>query len=177
MTMTLVSTTTIGSGGAANIDFTSIPQTGTDLLLVLSGRSTLSGTFQDNAQIDLNGSTTGYTYKDLYGNGSATGSYTDSGNVRASIGILSAATSTANSFGNIQVYFPNYAGSTNKSFSVDAVQEDNSGTARQDINAGLWSNTAAISRITIRAFGANLAQYTTASLYTITKGSGGATVS
>ena len=40
MAMTLVSTTTVPSGGAASIEFTNIPQTGKDLLLVCSLRQT-----------------------------------------------------------------------------------------------------------------------------------------
>jgi hypothetical protein len=40
-TYTLInSSVTVGSGGAADIEFTSIPATYTDLLLVLSGRGT-----------------------------------------------------------------------------------------------------------------------------------------
>jgi hypothetical protein len=35
----LIATTTVGSGGAASIDFTGIPQTYTDLFLVSSLRS------------------------------------------------------------------------------------------------------------------------------------------
>jgi len=38
MTMTHISTVQVGAGGAASINFTSIPQTGTDLALVMSGR-------------------------------------------------------------------------------------------------------------------------------------------
>ena len=38
-TYTLISSVTVGSGGASSIDFTSIPATYTDLCLVWSGRS------------------------------------------------------------------------------------------------------------------------------------------
>jgi hypothetical protein len=38
LTYTAIKTVTVGSGGAANIDFTSIPQTYTDLVLKVSAR-------------------------------------------------------------------------------------------------------------------------------------------
>ena len=38
MTMTLVSTVTVGAGGAANIQWTSIPNTATDLYITVSAR-------------------------------------------------------------------------------------------------------------------------------------------
>jgi hypothetical protein len=38
-TYKLIETVTVGSGGAANIEFTSIPQTYTDLKLVISGKN------------------------------------------------------------------------------------------------------------------------------------------
>jgi hypothetical protein len=80
---------------------------------------------------------------------------------------------TANTFGNIQIYFPNYAGSTNKSYSVDSVTENNETVAYQTILAGLWSNTAAITTATFTAESGNFAIGSTISLYKITKGSDG----
>jgi len=40
--MVAIQTVTVGSGGAANIEFTSIPQTYTDLVVVLSLRNNRS---------------------------------------------------------------------------------------------------------------------------------------
>ena len=59
----------VGSGGAATIDFTSIPSTYTDLVLKVSLRSSASGEYINN-RITFNGSTSGYTSKLLYGLGS-----------------------------------------------------------------------------------------------------------
>ena len=41
-TYTLISSVTVGAGGASSIDFTSIPSTYTDLLVKISARSTLN---------------------------------------------------------------------------------------------------------------------------------------
>lgn len=174
MTMTLVSTVTVGAGGAASIDFTSIPQTGTDLLIVVSGRTT-DANVSASSNIKFNGSATGYSEKTLRGTGSGTDTNSTS-NLSALLYsfYFPGSSATSNTFGNNVLYIPNYAGSTNKSTSADHVTENNATAAALGIVAGLWANTAAITQVTITA---NFAQYSTASLYTITKGSGGATVS
>ena len=87
------------------------------------------------------------------------------------------ANATSNTFGNTSVYIPNYAGSTNKSVSSDAVTENNATTASQQILASIWNNTSAITSIFVSDTGSNLVQNSTASLYGILRGSGGATVS
>jgi hypothetical protein len=172
--MTLIATTTVGAGGASSIDFTSIPATPyTDLLVVVSGRSTATAG-DDPMRVYFNGSTSSYTVRYLYGSGSGTASGTN-GNYTGTT--IPDANATSNTFGNVQIYIPNYAGSTNKSFSVDGVTENNGTTALQMISASLWSNTAAITSISLDLVNGNFTQYATASLYGITKGSGGATVS
>ena len=177
MTMTLVSTVTVGSGGASTIEFDSIPQTATDLFLVLSMRksSGSSISFQD-VVISFNNDATSANYNTrvLYGNGSTTYSanYTYAG------GFISSTYpqfNTANTFNNVSVYIPNYTSSTAKSVSMDNVAENNSSTTSMGINTGRWTGTAAITKVSLTA--TDIQQYSTASLYTITKGSGGATVS
>ena len=165
-TMVKIETVTVGSGGAANIEFTNIPQTYTDLVLVSSTRSS-SGTV--NFRVSFNGSTTGYSSKLLYGNGSSAASENNA--VTTAIdysNYANASTETASTFSNNQVYIPNYAGSTNKSVSVDTVRENNATAALVGMTAGLWSNTAAITSIKIDG-GTNFAQYSTATLYGISK--------
>lgn len=171
---TLIQTVTVGAGGATSIAFTSIAGTYTDLMLVLSIRTTYPGA--DALTLSLNGSSSG-TFRYLIGNGS-----TASSGTRASTMYLSESdgTYTASTFNSATVYFPNYAGSTYKSISSDAVTENNATTAQQYISAGLFSSTSAITSIDIApASGTNYkwAQYSTASLYGILKGSGGATAS
>jgi hypothetical protein len=175
MTMTLISTTTVGSGGATEITFSSIPQTYTDLYLVVSARSTGSTT-NETVILKFNGVTTNQTSRSLLGDG---GSASSPAYSNLLIRDIPGASSTSNTFGSSSIYIPNYAGSTNKSVSVDHVNENNSTNAYfQDIFAGLWSSTAAITSVTYKPNdGGNLAQYSTASLYGILKGSGGATVS
>jgi hypothetical protein len=159
-TYTLIASSTVGSGGAASIDFTSIPSTYTDLVLKISTRN--AGTNIQNLLMKLNTATTNFTYRYVEGNGASASS--GSGTTGA-IGGVDGSNATANTFNSLDIYFPNYAGSTNKSFSVDAVTENNGTTAYADLNAFLWSNTAAINAISIYAASSNLVQYSTAYLY------------
>lgn len=173
MTMTLISTVIVGSGGAASIDFTSIAGTYTDLYMVLSVR-TSGATIGNSTLIRFNGSSSNLTYRQLQGNGASAASYTATD---GETGFTAAASSTSNTFANNSIYIPNYAGSTNKSFSADTVTENNATTAYQGIYAGLWSNTAAITSISLIPASGTFVQYSTASLYGIKSGSGGASVS
>jgi hypothetical protein len=72
----------------------------------------------------------------------------------------------ANTFGNTCVYIPNYAGSTNKSVSIDNVTEANATLAFAELVAGLWSVTSAITSVKVTSQNSeNLKQYSTAYLY------------
>jgi hypothetical protein len=163
----LIATTTVGSGGAASIDFTSIPATYTDLLVVVSHRVDRANTISDS-KIQFNADTaSNYVSLRLYGDGSAATS--DQLSTTAGYwGYSPGATATASVFSNTQIYIPNYAGSTQKSVSVDSVQENNTSAAYSHINAIRWTGTAAITSIKLFDGNAtNFVQYSSASLYGI----------
>lgn len=164
-TFTLIASSTVGAGGAASIDFTSIPSTYTDLVLVCSLRVSRASVV-NNTVIKFNGSSTSYSERVLYGNGSSAGSYSDT----QIYDVNNAANSTASTFANSQFYIPNYAGSTNKSVSNDSVSETNATAATAQLVAGLWSNTSAITSISLTDYsGTNFVQYSTAYLYGVIK--------
>lgn len=161
-----IASATVGSGGAASIDFTSIPGTYTDLLVKASLRSA-AASVNPGLLIKLNTSAANFTGRNAYGTGSATGSYSDTA---GEIGILAGNSATANTFGNCEIYIPNYAGSASKSFSVDTVNENNGTSANQYIYANLWTNSAAITGITLLSGGSvNLLEFSSATLYGISK--------
>jgi hypothetical protein len=161
-TYTLIASSTVGSGGAANIDFTSIPSTYTDLILFTSLRC--SNTSSNGVYIDYNGSTSSYSVRYVLGDGSSASSGTISRIVQRMVD----SNGTANTFANSSTYIPNYASSNYKSSSTDTVAESNVTSVLMNLDADLWSNTAAINQITITpASGGNLAQYSTAYLYGI----------
>lgn len=160
-----IASVTVGSGGAATIDFTSIPSTYTDLCVKLSVRSTRAGAADDNLNITLNSATTNFTYRYLRGSGSAAASSSGSNGYVAGI---TAAGATSSTFANVEIYIPNYAGSNNKSISSDSVTENNATEAYAFLFADLWSNTAAITSIGfVSGTSNNFAQYSTATLYGI----------
>ena len=157
-TMTLISSATAGSGGTASFDFTSIPGTYTDLLLKYS----LRGTANDgSALLTFNGSSSSITYRALIGTGSSAISGSDTAIYLAQ----DRSTYTASTFANGETYIPNYAGSNYKSSSSDSVDENNATAATAKLVAGLWSNTAAITRVTLTPNSGLFDQYSTAYLY------------
>lgn len=159
-----IATVTVGAGGAASIDFTSIPQTYTDLVIVASMRKT-GAVIYGNVYLKLNSSSANFTSRWIQGNGASASSFSRTDNIIAE-GVGNNA--TASTFGNFQIYIPNYTSSNYKSFSVDSVGENNATTAYADLVAGLWSNTAAITSLSLDdGGGADFAQYSTATLYGI----------
>jgi hypothetical protein len=172
MTMTLIETKTLGTA-AASIEFTSIPQDGTDLVLFISARTTRSA-IDDLLGCNLNGVSTNQSSRWLLGTGSGANS---DPSTTLRVANATAANATANTFGNSVSYFPNYSGNTAKSISTDAVGENNATAGQQYIVANLWNNTAAITSITVLSLNsANLVAGSTISLYKITKGSSGGVV-
>ena len=165
--MQLVSTVTVGSGGASSIEFTSIPQTGTDLLLVVSARTTTnqrSAWFRINSSADLN-----YNFRNLRGDGGSGTSASGTSQAQGYIVATNPADTTANTFSSSQVYFPNYSGSTTKSYSIEAMTENNAVTAYQELVAGFWNQTTAITSLLIQPYSGTFAEHSNASLYIITK--------
>lgn len=160
-----IASVTVGSGGAANIDFQNIPATYTDLKVVASIRLTSGG--DGNLFFTFNNSTSSLSWRGLYGTGSAAGS--NNGTTSGLLGgIITGATNTASVFGSAEIYIPNYTSSNNKSASAESVSENNATAAYQFMAASLWSNTAVINRIILfEGSNTNFAQYSTATLYGI----------
>ena len=165
--ITLISSVTVGSGGAADIEFTSIPSTYTDLQLVFSTRDNSSGSSGNNIIIKLNGSGNLQDEKAILGTGSSVLPLSNADSVILYVyGDTSLATS--NTFGNTSLYIPNYAGSNFKSMSIDGVTENNATAALQFLNAGLFKSTSAVTSITLTAYNfASFVQHSTAYLYGI----------
>lgn len=161
-TFVKIQTVTVGSGGAANIEFTSIPQNYTDLKVVASLRTDNAGV--EAVMIEFNGLNTNLSGRRLTGDGGSAGSDTLT-NIRFAI---DTAANTASVFSNGEFYIPNYTSANFKSVSVDGVNETNGTNAVQSLVAGLWSATAAITSIKLLGNSAgNFVQYSTATLYGI----------
>lgn len=171
-TFTQIASVTVGAGGASTISFTSIPATYTDLVVKYSLRSTANdsgGSTPIDVRLTFNGSGSGYSERMLYGTGSSAASAATSGSYINWAGTQTNNSQTASTFASNDMYIPNYAGSTNKSVSVDGVQENNATAAASRLTAILWSNTAAITSLQLAPDYGNFAQYSTAVLYGINK--------
>jgi hypothetical protein len=161
-TFELIASSTVGSGGSATISFTSIASTWTDLVLKVSGRTSWASG-DDAIVIKFNGSSSTYSMRRLDGNGSTATSNNNALSIRA---VTNDAIKTASTFGSWEIYIPNYAGSANKSASLDAVSENNATAANANLVAGLWSTTSAITQIDLTSFNsANFVQHSSAYLY------------
>ena len=169
----LIGSVTVGSGGASSITFSNIPQTYTDLYVVLSARSAASAEWNDQVTLKFNGSTSGYSRRNVEGNGSVASS--DSGSSLSALSTtinIPAVNATSNVFGDGSYYIPNYTGSNYKSVSCDSVMENNATQSLNLLMSGLWANTAAITSITLTSQrGSTFVQYSTAYLYGITSAS------
>jgi len=167
-TMKKIQSVTVGSGGAANMQFTNIPGTFDDLIIKTSIRN--SGTTLNSfpsALFKFNTSSANFSARLLYGDGSGTGSLSNTTGYFASINNNNTTSSTNNTFASVDIYIPNYTGSTNKSFSAESVTETNGTTAYSVLTAGLWSQTSTITSIEIYLSADNLLQHSTAVLYGI----------
>jgi len=166
-TYTLIASNTVGILGSATITFSSIPSTYTDLVIKSSARTDRVSTY-DFYKVKFNASATSYTEKSHNGNGTAAASESNNSTSYGFNYAIDASLSTSNTFSNAEIYMPNYASANYKSYSTDAVTENNATAAYAAITAGLWSNTGAITSITVEsANAANFVQYSTFYLYGI----------
>ena len=163
----------VGSGGAISVGFNNIPQTFTDLKVVVSARSTQAGTNKFITYYFNGTQGTSYSSRRLTGDGSSATSSAQANDSSIYINSsLPAASITANTFGNLEIYIPNYTGSNFKQVIIDSVLENNASTAYQQMMAGLFRSTSPITSMVLEVgdYGNNYAQYSTFTLYGITKG-------
>jgi len=157
---------TVGAAGASSVTFSGIPQTGyTDLVVKITGRSTRVAV-QDYVKTSFNGVTTNLSMRQLYVNG---GSPASSAETEIYTPGLPGASATANTFGNVEIYIPNYTSANYKSVSIDGVLENNAVGAYLALDAGLWSDTAAITSVVLTPYFGSFVQYSTFYLYGVAK--------
>jgi hypothetical protein len=143
-TYTLISATTLTTT-TATVSLTSIPSDYTDLVVRMSARAD-GAVLQPQMYVYFNNnSTTLHTGTQVQGSGSAATSGSSSNPVF--IARINGASSVSNTFNNFEMYVPSYTASQAKPFSGFNVQEDNATAAYQQITAGLYNSTTAISRI------------------------------
>ena len=166
-----IATVTVGSGGAANIEFTSIPSTYQHLQIRMISPYKIQDAVFD---LRMNNVTSGYTYHELRGNGSAAGAAAGTGQSRFSFAYDGNASPRDSQFVRVAVVDILDYGSTTKNKTLrtfGGVERNGSGYV--EIRSGLFPSTAAVSSILLRQTGfdgssygfKNFAQHTTAALY------------
>lgn len=167
-TYELISSSTIGSGGASSIVFSNIPQTYTDLKVIYSCRTDNASVGQSMG-VQFNSTTSGYSWRVLYGNGSSATSTNSTSAGDMYIGEANGANATSNIFSNGEFYVANYATSNVKVLIAEAVAENNGTSGFSFFATNLSGVTAAITSLTIRPYsgGQTIQQYSTFQLYGI----------
>lgn len=167
ITYKTIATTTVGSGGTSSINFTSIPQTYTDLLIRISLRDSRADFGPGYLHLKFNDITTNYSgtfFNSNTDSSTASTQYRTDDYISFAINTLY---SSANTFGNGEIYICNYTASQNKSLRIDSVSEDNNANnAVRNFTSFLWSNNSAVTKITLYG-DTNLLQHSTATLYGI----------
>jgi hypothetical protein len=159
-----IATVTVGSGGAANVEFTSIPATYTHLQIRGIAQTASSGQF---VKMQMNSdTTTNYNSHILFGDGSSASpsTYGD----RADIPVWANNTGTAaNTFAVCVIDILDYA-NTNKYKTTRCLDGyDSNGSGVIALTSGLWRSTSAITSLKFTGFSGNLVEYSHFALYGI----------
>ena len=170
-----IATVTVGSGGAANVDFTSIPSTYKHLQI--RGLIRCDNTTNANLQWRLNSdnSNTNYNIHILRGTGTTVVSEAvTSGSANSFIvsnEAVAKSNDTASVFGVVVIDLLDYS-NTNKYKTTRALGgRDTNGGGAITLTSSLWQNTAAVSSISLSVVNSlNFVQYSHFALYGI-KGS------
>jgi hypothetical protein len=148
---------------ASSVTFNNLPSTGyTDLKIVASYRGSGSNVYEVS-NLRFNGLNANLSSKTLEGSGTSADSVS---NAQIYFGAGNGATSTANTFCNIEAYIPNYTSGNQKSVTVHSVGENNANLAYTQLTSGLWADVASITSIEIVPANSFLAN-STFSLYAI----------
>lgn len=161
-----IATVTVGSGGAANVEFTSIPSTYTHLQIRGIARdASTSGSINMQFNTDT---ASNYSRHAIYGDGS--GAYASAASTIAFVrpGFVATSSYGSNTFGAIVLDVLDYA-NTNKYKTMRSLAGvDNNGSGEMDFRSGLWQSTSAITSIKLYVDGgSNFAQYSSFALYGI----------
>lgn len=176
MAYELLATVEVGGSGAGSIAFESLPNDGTDLIILFSLRKDTSGFA--NLQIRFNNdSGSNYSTQNLSGSGTAVASQRDASTEALIFKAVPGSDSTAATFGGGQLSLPNYANSLIKYAYVDNVNENNDVEAYQTQSAIKYNSTSPISAVEFFTNSPDLfAQFSSVSIYRVTSGNDGTTV-
>jgi hypothetical protein len=169
-TYRLITKQTVGSGGVSSVTFSSIPQTYTDLKILISAQNTGSGSDAANMFMTVNGITSSYSNRFVYGTATTAGSNANSNNLTDKTQVGNYPVVGSSAWGNTEVYIPNYTNNSVKSYSVDSIAEINSSTTYQNyltLLAGYLPTSSAITTINLISISNLISENSTFYLYGI----------
>ena len=168
--------TDVGSGGAASVTYSSISQSYDHLLLQASVRSSNTGSYADETIMQVNSSTNYAHYSQAFVFCSASTIYNqrwdnNTGFPYFRIGYLPQNNSQANGFSGMNLWFPNYAGTTGlKQIMIQSVVRiQGANTYGIWDTCGLFHQTSGISTLKIYPHNSSdsFTQHSTLTLYGI----------
>lgn len=161
--------TKAGTGSSATISFTSIPADYHELLIHLSGRSTVASA-TDSVYVQANGDTgNNYSRQIDWSNNSTPTAYGTSGSPSGYPGYMPGNSAASNAYGSLILRVPFYTKAARKAISTNiffAYNNAANATYRMDGTTG-WHSTAAINRLDLFLSGGNWTADTEARLYGI----------
>jgi hypothetical protein len=167
-----IATSTVETGGASFIEFTSIPSTYTHLQLRYMSKSTTDGTLI-SVKLEVNSDTgSNYAYHGLYGDGGSAGAF-GAANASYIVGpeTVGGGAARANMFRATVLDILDYANTNKfKTFRYldgSSLNTNVAGTQGIRLVSGLWRSTNAITSLKITPLSGNFAQYSHFALYGI----------
>ena len=163
-----IATVTVGSGGAANVEFTSIAGTYSHLQVrvIARGTNASSSIYQ---KIQFN-SDTSSVYADHYilGDGASASAGASVNAAFIGVGSTTAANASASIFGTIIIDILDYA-NTNKFKTIRNLEgfDVNGSGGMVALTSGLWRSTSAVTSVKFTPSAGNFAQYSHFALYGI----------
>lgn len=163
-----IATVTVGSGGATDITFSSIPSTYTHLQLRITARTTIAGSATDGIYVQFNGSTSSvYAFHRMVGNGATPSVGQGTSLTETYIDRITGGLSPSNNFGVAITDILDYT-NTNKFKTIKSFGGfDSNGSGNVTMSSGLWQSTNAITSIKLFLFSNGFAQYSSIALYGI----------
>ena len=166
-----ISTITVGSGGSASIDFTSIPATYKHLQIRAISRSARAVTLDalnlrmGNGTIDTGSN---YAWHFLYGNGASALAAAGASDNAINAFYQTGSSATASIFGGGVIDILDYANTSKYKTMRSLSGADLNGSGNMALFSGLWQSTSAVNCIRLfSGAGSNISQYSSFALYGI----------
>lgn len=162
----------VTSGSQATITFSSIPGSYTNLMLVLSGRDTATGSGNLGVRLQMNGDTTAGNYTQEIFHEELNTSNSGGNNAAASTGFFAGripgSLNNANAVGQTTIILADYAGTTffkTMTAVYGTFFANNAVPLAAGNDFGVWKSTSAITSLVLTAAGTAFVNGTTATLY------------